>query len=1087
MVLNPRRVTVRLVMLLSVLLLIAGGCWAQIISSSIVGTATDTTDAAVSGARISVTNLSTGIARTVTTDSAGDYVVTQLPPGRYKIEATASGFKRYEVSEAVVSVNQTLRLDAKFAVGPVNEQVTVRATGVQIESETSTLGQVIDNKTIVDLPLNGRNFMQLANLSAGVVPAYNSRSATIANQSGRTDMAVHISGGRGDTNSFLVDGVETRSSWFNSPSVLLSVDAVQEFKIDRSLVAAEYGQGTGIVSLVSKSGSNAFHGSLFEFLRNDKFDAANYFDNYFSVRKAPFRQNQFGATAGGAIIRNKLFYFGNWEALRSRRSATLTALVPTAAQLGGDLSTVRSSKRDAEGNAALFDPLNAPPFPGQRIPASRLSTVTRNFSKYTPTPNADIGGRNLVTVKSTNRDDDQYGGRVDYQISASDAVFFRITNYQSTLYRPGIGPLAGNVFPYDGRNLVAQHTHIFSPSLLNVVKFGYNRANVFNSWEQTPTSLANELGLRIRQVPEEYGLPGVGLSGGYYVGGGTGINQGGIDNLFQFSDTISLVRGPHTLKAGADIRYLRFDQRLGLSNNGAFSFDDRYSGHPLGDYLLGFPSQATAQIGLGRGRWRQKSFNFFVSDDWKVNSRLTLNLGLRYEYDTPIAERDGKEGYFDTSAQKFVVGIPREQSPISREIPGIEFRPNLQRGVWFPDRNNFAPRVGLAYRLSSSTVMRAGAGVFYAKTQGNELQFKLNAPPLVFSATLVGQVGTPNVSWDRDAFPDPTSPSFPVSTLSPFSVDPRDRSPYVVQWNYNLEQQLTSNLLLEVAYAGSIGRKLTERVNINQAVLPSNPAAITPINTRRPFPGFGDILSANWQENSNYNALQTRLERRFSDNMGFLLGYTWSHSIDTASRGSGGSWHQNAYRLRDDRGNSDFDVRHRLTASYMYQFPFGRGGKLLSNATGLVNAIVSGWSVNTIASMMTGNYFSVTVAGDRANVGGFPFQRANRSCDGNLARGERTIDRYYATNCFTFTRLGTFGDSGRNIVEIPGLNNWDVSFLKTTRLTERLNAQFRAEFFNFFNHPNFLGGNSTFEAVDFGQITAAAPPRSIQFGLKLIF
>lgn len=309
----------------------------------------------------------------------------------------------------------------------------MRATGVQIESETSTLGQVIDNKTIVDLPLNGRNFMQLANLSAGVVPAYNSRSATIANQSGRTDMAVHISGGRGDTNSFLVDGVETRSSWFNSPSVLLSVDAVQEFKIDRSLVAAEYGQGTGIVSLVSKSGGNAFHGSLFEFLRNDKFDAANYFDNYFSVRKAPFRQNQFGATAGGAIIRNKLFYFGNWEALRSRRSATLTALVPTAAQLGGDLSTVRSSKRDAQGNAALLDPLNAQPFPGQRIPASRLSTVTRNFSKYTPAPNADIGGRNFVTVKSTNRDDDQYGGRVDYQISASDAVFFRITDRKSVV------------------------------------------------------------------------------------------------------------------------------------------------------------------------------------------------------------------------------------------------------------------------------------------------------------------------------------------------------------------------------------------------------------------------------------------------------------------------------------------------------------------------------------------------------------------------------------------------------------------------------------------------------------------------------
>jgi len=395
--------------------------------------------------------------------------------------------------------------------------------------------------------------------------------------------------------------------------------------------------------------------------------------------------------------------------------------------------------------------------------------------------------------------------------------------------------------------------------------------------------------------------------------------------------------------------------------------------------------------------------------------------------------------------------------------------------------------VGLAYRLTSSTVMRAGAGVFYAKTQGNELQFKINAPPIVFAATLVGQVGTPNVSWDRDAFPDPSSPTFPVATLSPFSVDPRDRSPYVVQWNYNIEQQLTSNLLLEVAYAGSIGRKLTERVNINQAVLPSNPAAITPINTRRPYPGFGDILSANWQENSNYNALQARLERRFSNNMGFLVGYTWSHSIDTASRGSGGSWHQNAYRLRDDRGSSDFDVRQRLTGSYMYQFPFGRGGKLLSNATGVLNAVVSGWSVNTIASMMTGNFFSVTVAGDRANVGGFPFQRANRTCDGNLPRGERTIDRYFDTSCFAVTPLGTFGNSGRNIIEIPGLNNWDVSFLKDTRLKERLTLQFRAEFFNFFNHAQFGAPDSNANSAFRGQIRSARDGRISQLALKLLW
>ncbi len=1063
------------------------GLAAQVISSSVVGDAQDASGAAVPGAAVVITNISTGASRTSNTDEAGGYVFPQLPPGDYSLSVTRTGFKRYEVSKINLPVNQTVRVDVRLVVGEVSEQVEVTAQAVQLESETSSLGQVVATANIVELPLNGRNFMQLANISSGVVPAYNARSSTITNQSGRSDMAVHISGGRGDTNSYMIDGVETRSSWFNSPSVLLSVDAIQEFKIDRNLFTAEYGQGTGIVSLVSKSGGNQFHGSAFEFLRNDALDAANFFDNYFGNAKAPFRQNQFGASAGGPIIKNRLFFFANWESMRSRRSNTMTALVPTPAQLSGDLTGLTSTKRDPATNAsAILDPSTGQPFPGNRIPSSRISTVTRNFIQYTPQPNANIGGRNYVVTKSTNRDDDQFGARIDHQISASDSLFGRYTDYDSNLFRPGIGELAGNVFPYSGRNLIVQETHIFSPLLLNIFKFGYNRANVFNSWEITPTSIANELGIKINQVPEEYGLPSVGLSGGWYVGGGTGINQGGIDNLFQFSDSLSWIRNTHTLKFGADIRYVRFDERLGLNNNGSFTFDDRYTGNPVSDFLLGNTAAMTAQIGLGVGRWRSNSWNFFLADDWKITSGLTLNLGLRYEYDTPYYERDGKEGYFDTSLQTFVVGIRREDSPIKRDIPGIQYQPDLRPGVWFPDRNNFAPRIGMAYRISDRIALRAGYGMFYAKTQGNELQFKINAPPLVFATSLVGAVGQPNLNWDRDAFPDPASPDFPVGTLAPFSVDPRDRTPYLHQWNFSLNQTVGSNLLLEVAYAGSKGTKLAERVNINQARLP-DPTNITPIVQRRPFAGFGDILSANWQENSNYNALQTRLERRFAGDVSFLIGYTWSKAIDTASRGSGGSWHQNAYRLRDDRGNSDFDVRQRLTASGIWQLPFGKGKRFGANAGGLANAVISGWSTNVIASFMTGNFFSVTVAGDRANVGGFPFQRANRTCDGNLARDQRTIDRYFDTSCFQSTPLGTFGNSGRNIVEIPGLNNWDVSFLKDTRLAEAVTLQFRAEFFNFFNHAQFNAPDTSINSAFVGQIRSARDARISQLALKLLW
>jgi outer membrane receptor protein involved in Fe transport len=1074
------------ILLLAVLT--TGASLAQIVSGTLVGNATDATGAVVPKASVTAANESTGVTRSTVTDESGYFALLQLPPGNYRVTVTADGFKKSEVSGIVLPVSQTVRVDLKLEIGAINQEVSITAHAAQIESETSSLGQVIDRERIVELPLNGRNFMQLATISAGVAPAYNARSATITNQTGRSDLAVHISGGRGDSNSFLIDGVETRSSWFNSPTVLLSVDAVQEFKIDRNNFSAEYGQGSGMISLVSKSGGNDLHGSVFEFLRNDKLDAANFFDNYFGNKKAPFRQNQYGATAGGAVIRNRTFFFGSWEALRSRRSATLTALVPTPEQLAGDLSGLPSTKRDPATNAlAILDPVSNAPFPGNRIPANRISAVSRNFSKFTPQPNANVGGRNYVATRSTSRDDDQWGIRLDHQISARDSIFGRYTDYDSSLFRPGLIPLGGSVFPYAGRNTVFQHSHIFNPRVLNVFKFGYSWTRVFNSWEIAPTSIANEIGIKIKQVPEEYGMPGVGLAGGYSVGGGSGINQGGYDNLFQFSDTLSWVRGSHSLKFGADIRVLKFDERLGLSNNGSFTFDGRYTGNSVSDFLLGNPAAMSAQIGLGVGLWRQKSLNFFVADDWKITPRLTLNFGIRYEYDQPWYHRDHREGYFDTSLKKFVVGFSRDQSPIKRDIPGIVFQPDLRAGIWFPDRNNWAPRLGFAYRFGDSTVIRGGYGVFYSKTQGNELQFKVNAPPLVFAASLTGSTGAPNLLWDRDAFPDPASPDFPVGTLAPFSVDPRDRTPYLQQWNLGVERALTSTVLLEVSYAGSKGTKLTERVNINQAVLPSNPAAITPILGRRPFPEFGDILSANWQENSNYHALQTRLEKRFSSGLSFLLGYTWSHAIDTASRGSGGSWHQNIYNLRDDRGNADFDVRNRLTFSSVYHLPFGRGRRYLSKSTALVNTLAGGWSVNGIASFMTGNWFAVTVTGDRANVGGFPYQRANRSCDGNFSRDKRTIDRYFDTSCFQVTQLGTFGNSGRNIVEIPGINNWDVSFAKEFPLRERVRLQFRAEFFNFFNHAQFgqpdLGVQSNF----FGQIRSARDARISQVALKLLW
>jgi hypothetical protein len=471
----------------------------QIISGTMLGTATDASGSVVANAKITVTNESTGVVRSTITDASGGFVLPQLPPGNYKLTASAAGFSRYEVSHIVLLVDQTARVDVHFELGAINQQVEVQAAAAQLDSETPTLGQVIEGQRIVDLPMNGRNFMQLATISSGVAPAYNARSATITNQTGRSDLAVHVSGGRGDSNSYLIDGVESRSSWFNSPSVLLSVDSIQEFKIERNMFSAQYGQGGGIVSLVSKAGTNQIHGSAYEFVRNNHFDAKNFFDNYFRQQQVPFKQNQYGLTASAPIRKNKLFLFGNFEKLRSRQNNTLSANVPTQAQLAGNLNGLTSTRP----GGVIVDPLTGGPFPNNVIPSDRISSVTKNFQKYTPIPNIiSTGGLNYVAGKSTNRDDDQYGIRVDYQISAADSLFGRYTDYSSSLYKPGIGVLAGNVYPYAGRNAVVQETHVFSPRVLNVFKFGYNWDSVFNTWEPASTSLANEIGPRsIRSLP----------------------------------------------------------------------------------------------------------------------------------------------------------------------------------------------------------------------------------------------------------------------------------------------------------------------------------------------------------------------------------------------------------------------------------------------------------------------------------------------------------------------------------------------------------------------------------------------------------
>lgn len=1076
---NPKHWFSRLFMALGVLFILSPASLAQIVSGSIVGTVQDETGAVLPDVAITITNVGTQLTRTTVTDGAGNYVVAQLPPGTYMVTAKRSGFKSVTSSNVMLEVEQKVRVNFTLIVGGIEEVVTVEAPGAALDTETPSLGQVIDEKRVVDLPLNGRNFLQLATLAAGSVPILNNRTSTAVSVTGRTGLSVNIAGGRDDSNSFLIDGVESRQPWLGTVSILPSVDAIQEFKVQRSLFSAEYGQGTGIVNIAIKSGSNSWHGTAYEFLRNDKLDARNFFD---SGDPPPFKQNQFGFTIGGPILRNRTFFFGNYEGLRTRRANTLIGNFPSRQHLSGDFSDLPAG--------SIIDPVTRQPFPNNRIPEERMSQVARRYRAFIPAPNRNVPGANYITAPSQVNDFDQFNIRVDQRLGARDNGFARYTFYDSLLTIPGLAPLYGVRNPLSGQSLALQETHIFGPRAVNVFKFGYNRGRVFNMIENSETDIGTDLGFRnLNNRPQDFGLPTMRIIG-FSTTGQFFLNQGSTSNLFQLSDTLSLTLGGHTLNTGADIRIHQFQVSSTLFRQGLSIFAPVFTRNAVADFLLGLPAVILYQHGAGGGNLRSQSYNFFVQDDWKVAPKLTLNLGLRYEYDTPWTEIDDRQGFFDTSVPGGQIRLIRDPKTFGFQAtsPLLSFG-GVRRGIVKPDRNNVAPRFGFAYTPWQDFVIRGGYGIFYAAQSANEFTSSGGLPPFVIAPAI--RPGTP---LDM-LFPNVNSPTYDLTGAGPFTLDPNaPYRPYAQQWNLSLQTTLFKNTVVEASYAGSKGTHLWERVNINNARLPdpSDPNPAASLQSRRPFPNYGDVLRFSFRENSNYNALQLRVDRRFEQGLSFLVSYTFSKSIDTASGGFFTTSHQDRNNLDGERGRSNFDVRHMFILSHTYDLPFGRGKALLGNVTGALDKFISGWQVNGILTFASGQPFGALVDGDNAVIGGFYAPRANRLRDGNLPPGQRTPNRWFDTSAFATPPRGTFGNSGRNILDGPGTKLYDFSLFKNTYVGERVNVQFRTEVFNIFNHPNFLAPLGTgFDKVNapasFGIITQARNAREIQFGLKVIF
>ena len=1095
--------------LLALLVLLPAIALAQFVRGSILGVVSDETGAVIPKASVILRNTGTNETRSAVTDDAGSYSFPALLPGAYTIEVKQAGFKSRLVSDVNLEVNQTARIDVKMAVGDVAEQIEVRSDAVLLKTDTSEIGHVVTNKQIVELPLNGRDYLQLARLIPGVVP---SRAGATAGQKG-VARSVNSVGARDTSVSFLLDGVDTNDVSFQTPSVTPSIDAIQEFKVLQNAYSAEFGRGATQILTAMRSGSNQWHGSLFEFNRNDKLASRSFFQ---PGKPAALKQNQFGGTVGGPIIKDRTFFFVNYEGQRVRTGGTGFGFVPTAQQAQGDFS--------AAGDPRIFDPLTFDPatrtrqqFPGNRIPADRFSPRALKIAALFEQPNfTGRPGQNYARDVGQINDNNQGNARVDHRFGDKDSIFVRYSILDSLRTRYGTIPLTGTLDDIRGQNAALNWVRTISPALLNELRLGFNR----NKYLTPPEGSIGDNPARdlfgftntTTDPTTSFGLPAFTFTGGYSgLGPGSQFPQNAITQTWQLVDNLTWSRGAHTLKTGIDFRRTRLTQLVANNDRGSFSFTGQFTNLPsaaagtgsaIADLLLGYPLNAAAAAGDQLAHNYTDLYSFYVQDDWKVGSRLTLNLGVRYEYSTPWREKLNRYTIIDFDDPRGRLLLAGTSQAFVPGVGIVDAGREISRTIVDPDLNNWAPRVGLAYRPLDRTVVRAGYGIFYDVQEGNEAQFLRNNAPLFFVQNYSSDPLVPGLRLDN-LFP--SGASLPSGAIQPFTIS-TTRSPYVQQWNFNIERELMGNLLFEVGYVGSKGTHLLRRTNFQQwdGILAADPANPTPLAQRVRFPNFSPtvIIGTENGGSSTFHGLITKLERRYASGLSFLASYTYSKAIDDSHSSSNftgtPSNAQCRCDLRGNKGPSAYDLTHRAVISYSYELPFGSGKRLWSS--GAAAKIAGGWQLNGITYWQSGPPAQINTQGDNANIGSGAGsgnnQRPNLVGDqfGGIDTGasikRRGIDPgtfYFNRDAYAMPPLFRLGNLGKNTIRGPGSAGTDFSVLKNTAITERIGTQFRAEFFNILNQNNFGLPGLLLGTPTFGIINSSSGGRVIQFGLKVLF
>ena len=999
------------------------------------------------GAKISLTDVDKGAVKTAGSSREGEFIFALLPAGEYRLTVTATGQAAYE-QRIQLLLNQEVRVDVGLTAQR-RDITEVREVRGVLKPESASLGATIDNRLVTGLPLDGRNFLDLSLLVPGAVPAAQGSAA-----SARGDFALSVNGAREDGNNFLLDGVYNGDPKLNTFGVNAAVDAIREFEVVTSTYDASFGRNGGAqINVVLKSGTNQVHGTAYEFFRNAALDGRNLFAPA-DAGDPRYQRNQFGGSIGAPVKKNRTFVFGDFEARRVREGITRVTNVPTAAERVGDFSQ--------SGLPFLIDLFTQQPFAGNRIPRERLHPIGGALASLYPLPNRNVRGQNYVSSPILRDRNDQFDGRVDHQISSRDDLAVRYSFANRNFFEPfGNGnstaiPGFGNEVPRRAKNFMVTETHAFSPTMLNEFRAAFTHVSSEVLLQNRAGLTNSTFGLPAPSNPRDSGLSSISVPGYSSLGDEGNNPQLGSTNTFQFLDTATMLRGRHLKRFGFDYRRLGQNAFRDVQSRGFITFVG-FTGSAMAEMLQGIVA-AAGQAKLDNPQaLRTASYNFFVNDAWRVAPKLTLNLGVRYEYNSPAVDAGDRANLYDPS-RGALVAVGKSDFP---------------RSGYGADRNNFAPRVGLAYQAASRTVLRGGYGFYFDQSPlapGEGLYF--SAPYFDFRLFFFSAQAPLLL---HNPFPANAAAPYPPSATA---FQRNLRTGYMQHWNFNIQQQVGQASVLEVGYVGSKGTKLLSARDLNQ---PGPSAAQFNL---RPNPLFGDINLLESRGNSSYHALQGRFQQRFSHRLSALVSYSWSKSIDDASGffSSTGdpNFPQDSRNVRLERARSNFDVRQRLSLSYAYDLPFGKGRWL------------GGWQTFGIWSFQTGRPFTVALHPDNDNSGtgrsSLGFGNNDRP---NYLRGATlsnpSPDRWFDTSAFSIPARGNFGNAGRNVLDGPGLAQVNASVVKNFGLGESRSLQFRAEVFNLTGRTNFDLPDLTVESPTFGRISSAQNPRRVQFGLKLLF